>query len=653
MDAVLTAVNEVRPPIILATLAVIISFLPLFFITGMMGPYMAPMALNVPVAMLMSMVVAFTITPWLSYHVLKGEYGKEEEPFVLERSWTYRIYSTIVSPFVHRRLWAWLLMLVVAVLFGLSSLLAVTGRVPLKMLPFDNKAEFQIVVDMPEGTTVEATDEVLRALADRLREAPEVTEVLTFAGISSPIDFNGMVRHYYLRSGPNVGDIRVNLLPKEERVQQSHEILLRLRNDLQEIARRYSANVKLVEVPPGPPVIATLTAEIYGQPGQSYSEIQTGAKHVRKLLETESLVVDVDDTIEDEQQKLVFLLDKEKASLNGINTQQIASTVRLALQGHAPGAETMLTAGQGVLHLPRELNPLRIVLRAPLSQRSSQVDLERLTVSGASGDVIQIGEFGQFQEVVEDKTIYHKNLQRVVYVFAEMAGRPPAEAVLSLQSRLRDDPAPHGVDVRWAGEGEWKITLDVFRDLGIAFAAACLGIYILLIWQTGSYGMPLLLMVAIPLTIIGILPGFWLLNLIKNVEVGGYPNPVFFTATGMIGMIALSGLATRNAILLIEFVHEELRDGTSLRDALLKSGAVRFRPIFLTAGTAMLGAWPITLDPVFSGLAWSLIFGLLVSTAFTLVVVPVVYYLIYAHRPGHGLPQPATDEPQVAHTPQS
>ncbi len=646
MDAVITAVNEVRPPVILATLAVIVSFLPLFFITGMMGPYMAPMALNVPVAMLMSMVVAFTVTPWLSYHMLRGEYGKEATPFVLQSSLTYRVYRTIVSPFVSRRLWAWLLMLAVVVLFVLSALLAVTGRVPLKMLPFDNKPEFQIVIDMPEGTTVETTDEVLRALADHLREAPEVTEVLTCAGTASPIDFNGMVRHYYLRTGPHVGDIRVNLLPKEQREQQSHEILLRLRNQLQDIANRYNANMKLVELPPGPPVIATLTAEVFGRTGQPYQELMAGAKHVRKLMETEALVVDVDDTIEADQKKLVFVLDKEKASLNGINTQQVSSTLRLMLHGHQPGEQSMMTAGQGVLHLRRELNPLRIVLRAPAAERSSQVDLESLTVSSAGGDVIQISELGQFEQTIEDKMIYHKNLQRVVYVFAEMAGRPPAEAVLSLQGRLRDDPAPFDVDVRWAGEGEWKITLDVFRDLGIAFGAACVGIYILLIWQTNSYGMPLLLMVSIPLTIIGILPGFWLLNLVKNVEIGGYPNPVFFTATGMIGMIALSGLATRNAILLIEFVHDELRGGVPLRDALLKSGAVRFRPIFLTAGTAMLGAYPITLDPVFSGLAWSLIFGLLVSTAFTLVVVPAVYWLIYANRPGHGLPQWATDQPE-------
>ncbi|MEZ6119494.1 MAG: efflux RND transporter permease subunit [Pirellulaceae bacterium] len=491
---------------------------------------------------------------------------------------------------------------------------------------------------MPEGTTVETTDQVLQALAHEMRTAPEVTEVLSFAGVSSPIDFNGMVRHYYLRQGPNMGDIRINLLPKEERQQQSHEILLRHRTKLQEIAASYGANIKLVESPPGPPVIATLTAEIRGTAGHEYDDLIAGAKHVGQLLNSEAGVVDVDDTVEADQPKLEFVIDKEKASLHGISTQQLAATVRLALLGHSPGENNMLTAGQGVLHVERELNPLRIVLQAAEPDRSSPVDLERLTVKSATGDVIQLGEFGHFQEVNEDKTIYHKNMERIVYVFGEMAGRPPAEAVLSLQSRLQDSPVADGIDVRWSGEGEWKITLDVFRDLGIAFGAACLGIYILLLWQTDSYGMPLLLMVAIPLTVIGILPGFWLLNVLWNEPVGGYPNPVFFTATGMIGMIALSGIATRNAILLIEFVHEQLKEGQELRDALIQSGAVRFRPIFLTAGTAMLGAWPITLDPVFSGLAWSLIFGLLVSTTFTLVVVPVCYWLIYANRPGHGLP---------------
>jgi len=637
-DAVLAAVNEVRPPIILATLAVIVSFLPMFFITGMMGPYMRPMALNVPVAMLMSMVVAFTVTPWLSYHALRGAHGREEAPLVLERTWTYRIYRFLLAPLVRSRLAAWLLLVVVAGLFALSSLLAATGRVPLKMLPFDNKNEFQIVVDMPEGTTVETTDAALRALSDELRGVPEVTSVLTFAGLASPIDFNGMVRHYYLRSGPHVGDIRVNLLPKERRAQQSHEILLRLRKELTRIGAAHGANLKLVEVPPGPPVIATLTAEVYGRPGQGYDQLQAGARYVRGWLEQEPGVVDVDDTGEADQAKLVLVLDKEKASLHGISTEQIAATVQLALEGRMPGGGSIDTAGQGVLHRPHELNPLRIILRAPPADRSSRVALERLTVRGTGGEAIPLGEFGRFEERAQDQTIYHKNMARVAYVFGEMAGRPPAEAVLSLQAHLRRHPPPEGIRVEWAGEGEWKITLDVFRDLGIAFGAACLGIYILLLWQTDSYGMPLLLMVAIPLTVIGILPGFWLLNLLKNVQIGGYPNPVFFTATGMIGMIALSGIATRNAILLIEFVHDDLRAGSPLTDALIKSGAVRFRPIFLTAGTSMLGAFPITLDPVFSGLAWSLIFGLLVSTAFTLLVVPTAYWLIYARRPGHGLP---------------
>ncbi len=666
LRATLTAVNEVRPPIILATLAVIVSFLPLFFITGMMGPYMKPMALNVPVAMLMSMVVAFTVTPWLSYHVLKSQYGREEKPFVLQDSGTYKIYCRIVSPFIEHRSLAWLLILVVCGLLVVSPLLAVTGRVPLKMLPFDNKNEFQIVVDMPEGTTAETTDAVTRDLAEYLRSVPEVTEVLTFAGTASPMDFNGMVRHYFLRHAPHLGEVRVNLAPKERRQQQSHELLLRLRDDLTEIGRRHGASLKLVEVPPGPPVLSTVVAEVYGQPQHSYDDLIAGAKHVRGLFEQIPGMVDVDDMIEADQTKHVFLVDKEKASLYGVSTQAIAATIRLALDGHSPGAESRMTAGAGVLHVERELNPLRIELRLPRDQRSGLSELQRLGVRTASGDVVQIGELGHFAPGLQDKTIFHKNLRRVAYVLGEMAGRPPAEAVLALQQRVVENPPGDGIDVEWAGEGEWKITLDVFRDLGIAFGAAVLGIYVLLIWETGSYAMPLMLMMAIPLTVIGILPGFWILNLWWNVPIGGYANPVFFTATGMIGMIALAGIATRNAILLIEFIHAQLHehaaslstaaDGDSeaaaaavtflnpdlLRETLFQCGAVRFRPIFLTAGTAMLGAWPITLDPVFSGLAWSLIFGLLVSTAFTLVLVPVVYWLLYSRRPGHGLPQQAT-----------
>ncbi|MFC1597089.1 efflux RND transporter permease subunit [Planctomycetota bacterium] len=640
LRAVLTAVNEVRPPIILATLVVIISFLPMFFITGMMGPYMRPMALNVPVAMLMSMVVAFTITPWLSYHLLKGEYGKEEKPFNLERSMIYRTYRATLHPFLASRVWAFLLMAGVLALFAFSVLLPLTGRVPLKMLPFDNKNEFQIVVDMPEGTTLETTDSAVQALADYLQTVPEMTNFLTFAGTASPMDFNGMVRHYYLRRGPHLGEIRVNLLKKHDRQQQSHEILLRLRNDLTRVAESYGAKVKLVEAPPGPPVFATLVAEVYGQPEKSYADLIAAADQVQTLMKSEPQVVDVDDTVEADQPKYMFVVDKEKASLHGVSSEVIGATLRLAEAGFSPGQDMPMTvaAGSGVLHSPRELNPVPIVLRLPRPERSSLVDVTRLSVKTATGDTVRIAELGRFEESLADKTIFHKNLQRVVYVFGEVAGRSPPEAILSLQSRLKEKPVPPGVSVVWSGEGEWKITLDVFRDLGLAFAGALLGIYILQVWQTGSYAMPLVLMTSIPLTIIGIMPGFWLLNILWDQPVGGYSNPVFFTATGMIGIIALAGLADRNAILLIEFLHTALRKGMNLHDALIHSGAVRLRPIVLTSAAAMLGASPITLDPVFSGLAWALIFGLVVSTAFTLLIIPVMYWLLYEKKPGHGVP---------------
>jgi multidrug efflux pump subunit AcrB len=663
--AVLTAVNEVRPPILLATFAVIVSFIPLFFITGMMGPYMAPMALNVPMAMLMSILVAFTITPWMSYHILKGEYGKKEEPWVLEKSFVYRMYNRVLPLFLDSRHNAWRLIGVLVLLLGVAGWLGLGRHVPFKMLPFDNKNEFQVVVDMPEGTPLEWTDAATRALANYLRGVPEVTDLSTYVGTASAMDFNGMVRHYYLRSGPNVADIRVNLAPKKVRAQQSHEIGLRLRSDLAQIAAQWNANIKVVEMPPGPPVIATIAAEVRGRPDHSYADLIGAAKVVRARLAREAGIVDVDDSVEDDQTKFIFVTDKEKAALSGVSTQAVAETMREALGGLAAGA----------LRLPDEVNPLQIVLRLPRAQRSSIEDLRRVNVKGNAGQLVSLGEIGHFEEAVEDKTIYHKNLERLVYVFAEAAGRAPAEAILDIEADRRETPwadlkpdAPAAGHVRegkivpvgkrsyvrngagiawflpeefrvgWSGEGEWDITLTVFRDLGLAFAAACIGIYLLLVYQTSSYFMPLILMAAIPLTIIGIMPGFWLLNFIGNRGSGGFPTPVFFTATAMIGMIALSGLAVRNAILLIEFVHVALEKGQDLRTALIHSGAVRFRPILLTAGAAMLGAWPITLDPIFSGLAWALIFGLAVSTAFTLLLIPVIYWMVYEKRPGHGLP---------------
>jgi len=671
LRAVLTAVNEVRPPIILATLAVIVSFLPMFFITGMMGPYMRPMALNVPLAMLMSLVVAFTITPWMCYHILAGEHSGTGDPaWVLEESAAYRIYSAIVGPILRSRRLAATLLVATCLLFLAAVWLAASRTVPLKMLPFDNKNEFQVVIDMPEGTTLERTDAAARALADEVRTAPEVTDIEVYTGLSSPMDFNGLVRHYYLRRATNVADLRINLVEKEKRKAQSHEIVLRLRRRLARAARRWGANVKAVELPPGPPVIATIAAEIYGSSSLPYRHLQRAALTVAERLSREDLVVDVDTTVEDPQHKLAFVVDREKAALSGISSEDIGRTLELALTGlRATG-----------LHFPGEANPLEIVLQLPRPKRSDPSDLRSLYLKGRPGyaqvregmglraapvPVVQLGELGDFRSSVQDQTIYHKNLRRVAYVFADTAGRAPAEAIadvisdralgpdrgeegasprpLEQRSYLRNGAGipwsvPPGISVVWNGEGEWKITVEVFRDLGIAFGLACLGIYILLVYQTGSYFMPLILMISIPLTILGIMPGFWLLNHLGVREVAGIPNPTFFTATAMIGMIALAGIAVRNAILLIEFVHESLRSDADLYRALLASGAVRFRPIFLTAGTAMLAAWPITLDPIFSGLAWALIFGLFVSTTFTLAVIPATYYLIYGNRPGHGLP---------------
>jgi multidrug efflux pump subunit AcrB len=632
-EAVLEAVNEVRPPIIVATLVVIVSFLPMLFITGMMGPYMRPMALNVPVAMLMSMVVAFTVTPWLSYQILKGVYGKDgHEPLDVHQTLTYRIYRKVLTPFLDSRLATRGLIGITGLLLVGAMALPALGLVPLKMLPFDNKNEFQVLVDLPEGSTTEQTDAVLRDLADSLRSVPEISEILSFAGTASPMDFNGLVRHYYLRREPHRGDLRVNLIPKEDRSAQSHAIVLRVRDNLEAIARKHAARLKIVEVPPGPPVLSTLVAEVYPRTEQSYADLKTDVRHVRALFEHEAGVVDVDDTFEAERVRYIFRVDREKASLTGISTEEIANTLRIAVGGMTPGAGDPKDFRAGSGHLPRELNPLEIVMQLPQSERSRRSQLERLGVKTPSGEIVQLSELGRFEERPAEQTIYHKNLQRVGYVMAETAGRTPGEAVIGLILELRKHPTPGGSTVVWTGEGEWKITLDVFRDLGLAFGGALLLIYILMVYQTGSYLIPLVQMISIPLTIIGIMPGFWLLNVLTGTTVGGHINPVYFTATAMIGMIALAGIADRNAILLLDFIQHVRERGATLKEALIESGAVRFRPILLTAGAAMLGAWPITLDPVFSGLAWALIFGLTVSTAFTLLLVPVVYWMIYREK---------------------
>jgi multidrug efflux pump subunit AcrB len=436
------------------------------------------------------------------------------------------------------------------------------------------------------------------------------------------MDFNGLVRHYYLREGPNVADIRVNLLHRDERQMSSHGIVLRIRNQIDAIAAETGASIKLVELPPGPPVLSTVVAEVYGSPRHTYGDLIQGAERIRQRMKKEAGVVDIDDMVEANQRKFFFRIDREKAGLNGVSTDDVVKTLRIALAGMPAG----------IVHVAAEQNELPIILRLPREARSDIARLKNIIVKGRSGNAVQLGELGRFEENVIEKTIFHKNQERVVYVMAEMAGRGPAYAVLDLQKHFKEHPLPKGLTIDWRGEGEWKITLDVFRDLGLAFSAALVGIYVLLVYETASYLLPVVIMLSIPLTLIGIMPGFALLNAIVNRPVGGFPDPVFFTATAMIGMIALSGIVVRNAIILIDFIRTQVKREKPLVEAIIESGAVRFRPIFLTAGTTTLGAWPITLDPIFSGLAWSIIFGMIVSTAFTLVVIPVVYYLIYSKQ---------------------
>ena len=655
-QSVLRAVQEVRPALIMSTLAIIASFLPLVFITGMMGPYMGPMAMNVPLTVAVSTIVAFVITPWLAMVALRRiiENPSGDETFDLTKRPLYRITRTVLGPVMDRRWLSWVVLGGVACLFFAALLLPALRLTPLKMLPYDNKNEFQIIVDMPEGTTLERTDAFTRRLANHLAGVAEVRDLTLYTGIASPMDFNGMVRHYFLRRGSHLADIRVNLAPKDFRKERSHEILLRIRKSLQKIADEAKAKIKLVEVPPGPPVLATITAEVYGPPHADYDTLIREARKVEARLAREPDIVDVDTSSQDEQVRWVFETDKPKAALSGVSTETIARTLQLAMDG-------LKTT---VLHLPDEVDPLWIELRLPRWQRSAIDDLRELYVQGEQGQIVQIGSLGRFEEKREDQTIYHKNLRRVAFVYGEVAGRAPADAILDMQfDQVSDEELPAarskagpvreaedrtwfspgggdpwaispGFEVEWAGEGEWKITLDVFRDLGLAFAAALVGIFVLLMFQTNSRFLPLVMMLSIPLTLIGIMPGFWLLNVIMNHPVGGYPTPVFFTATAMIGMIALTGIVIRNSVVLIDFIHLAEADGFDLRESIIRSVAVRTRPILLTAGTTLLGNWVITLDPIFSGLAWSIIFGILTSTLFTLVVIPVVYWLLFRRSQG-------------------
>lgn len=614
------AVDEVGNPTILATFTVIAALLPMAFVSGLMGPYMRPIPVGASAAMLFSLLVAFIVSPWLGYKVLKNvkHDGGHEEGGKMTA-----FYEKTLGPLIDSRSKRLLALGGVGVLLGLAILLVPLKLVAMKMLPFDNKSELQVVIDMPEGKTLEETAALTSELGEYLKTVPEVTDYQVYDGTAAPYNFNGLVRHYFLRSGSNVADIQVNFVSKDDRKAQSHDIAKRLRPELKRIGDKYGASIKVAEIPPGPPVLSTLVAEVYGPDEKRRIEI---AQQVKDIFNKTAGVVDVDWYVEDNQKKLSFDVDKEKAAMNGISTEAVSQSLGIALNGMSAG----------LAHMDREKEPVELFLRMPLSERSDPAALKSITVPSASGAAVPLSELMKVREGFEDKTIYHKNLKNVTYVIGDVAGgaESPVYAILKMKdavSKLRlaegYELKQHWTEQPWLEDtyamkwdGEWQITYEVFRDLGIAFAAVLVLIYILVVAWFRSFVTPLIIMAPIPLTLVGILPGHWIFG-------------AFFTATSMIGFIALAGIIVRNSILLVDFVEMEWREKGQLRNALIMAGSVRFRPIVLTAAAVVVGSLVMLFDPIFQGLAIAMMFGAVAATVLTLVAVPLLYYEFFRNRP--------------------
>lgn len=625
------AVDEVGNPTILATFAVIAAILPMAFVRGLMGPYMRPIPVGASAAMIFSMLVAFVVTPWASLKLLKRDTKHEHG----EEGFTTRIYRKVMTSIIVKPVWRYTFLSGVVLLLLASMSLVALKFVKVKMLPFDNKSEFQIIVDMPEGTTLEETAAVTRELANKIGDVPEVVDYQMYVGTASPYNFNGLVRHYFLRRGSNVADIQVNLVSKEERSAQSHDIAKRVRPDLQKIALKYGARVKVAEVPPGPPVLQTIVAEVYGPSYDRQIEIAGG---IRDILDETDGVVDVDWYVEDNQLKYSLDIDKRKAAINGISSEQIAQTLRLAMNG----------MDVGLLHVPTEKEDISIKLRLPKADRSSLESLKQIKVVGRAGNLVPINELVEVREVKSDKSIYHKNLMPVVYVTADVAGavESPVYAILGLNDKIEAMKLPEGYSLeryvasqpfltdkysmKW--DGEWHITYEVFRDLGLAFAVVMVLIYILVVGWFQSFKTPLTIMAAIPFSLVGILPAHALMG-------------AFFTATSMIGFIAGAGIVVRNSIILVDFVELRMQHGMSLVDAVVDAGAVRFRPMLLTAAAVIVGSAVMLFDPIFQGLAISLMAGEVASLLLSRMAVPVLYFL--SERKAHPETTVKSDEKLV------
>jgi multidrug efflux pump subunit AcrB len=644
-DIAVEAVSEVGNPTILATFAVIAAVLPMATVGGLMGPYMRPIPIGSSAAMLFSLAISFLVTPWAALRVLRWRRQTDGSPVAAHAgagSGRFaQLYRRLMAPLIAQRAVRW------AFLLGLAALLLVAlgtvgfGWVKVKMLPFDNKSEFQVILNMPEGSALERTAQAAREIGAAVRGEPEVTDYQVYVGTAAPFNFNGLVRHYFMRRGAHVADLQVNLVNKHERRAQSHEIAKRIRPRVKQIADRYGARVAVAEVPPGPPVLQTLVAEVYGPTEASRIGL---ARKIAEVFQATPGVVDTDWYVEAEQPKARFVIDKEKAALSDISAETISTTLRLAVGG----------VPIDLVHQPREKEDVNILLQLPLANRTSPEDLLALRVrsgdanalperlaAGAMPPLVPLRELVKVEQTISDKSIYHKNLMPVTYVIGDVAGaiESPVYAIFKMNAALRQlDLRPFGGGdarlsiynaalpftdyvpaLKW--DGEWHITLEVFRDLGLAFGAVLLLIYVLMVGWFRSFLTPLIVMVVIPFSLVGILPAHGLMQ-------------AFFTATSMIGFMAGAGIVVRNSIILVDFIELRLGEGKSLADAVVEAGMIRFRPIMLTALAVVVGATVILFDPIFQGLAISLMAGGLISMLVAPVAVPLLYYLAYERKPG-------------------
>jgi len=657
------AVREVGNPTILATFAVIAAVLPMAFVGGLMGPYMRPIPIGSSAAMFWSLLIAFIVTPWASIRILRwgrkyrhltegspagpapGTHAEHPEDMFT------RLYRRFMRPLIAHARWRHAFLAGITVLLLLAMATVPLGWVKVKMLPFDNKSEFQIILNMPEGSSLEQTARAAREIAAAVRNEPEVTDYQIYVGTAAPFNFNGLVRHYFLRRGAHVADLQINLLPKSRRKAQSHDIAKRVRPRVAEIAERYGARVAVTEVPPGPPVLQTLVAEVYGPTEEARLRL---AEEVRRIFKRTPGVVDVDAYIEADQPRARFVIDKEKAALHGISADTISRTLQIAVGG----------LSVDLVHLPREKEDVNLVLELPRAARTSPEELLALWVrsgdanalpepgtAGGPPPLIPLRELVRVEYDIADKSIYHKNLMPVTYVIGDVAGEAesPVYAILKMNQALRQlDTRAFGGDgsplpiynarmpftdlapaIKW--DGEWHITLEVFRDLGLAFAAVLVLIYALMVGWFRSFLTPWIVMAAIPFSLIGILPAHGALG-------------AFFTATSMIGFMAGAGIVVRNSIILVDFIEQRLAEGLPLAEAVVDAGAVRFRPMLLTALAVVVGAAVILADPIFNGLAISLMAGEIASLLISRMAVPVLYYMAYRHV----YEQPTGPEPASA-----